>query len=244
LLRSLSAGTSRLHPPLAGQLTAPTSHRLTRLAVAVALVALAVSNCGGGAKSNGLEKKSATQVQQAAAAALKAARSVHLTGTGRTEGKPARLDVRIQGEAGAGTIGLAPGTQYEITTIGHDIYIKADRRGWQALGAPAAMQSLAGRWVKVADHRNLEGFSLDALAAQLTTPDSPLEPKVEQTTLNGKKAVVISQQNGSKLYVANTGPAYPLRGEYKGPDAGRLDFTEYGVDFHITAPSDAVNAPS
>ncbi len=244
VLRSLSTGTSRVHPRQGSQRLTVTSHRHTCVAVAVAIGVLVAGGCGSGAHTNGLEKKSATQVQQAAAGALKAAKSVHLTGTGRSDNTPVRLDLRIQGQASAGTIGLAAGTQYEITAIANDVYIKADRRGWQALGAPAAMQNLAGRWVKVPDHRNLEGFSLDALAAQLIKPDSPVEPKVDQTRLDGKKVVVISQQNGSKLYVANTGPAYPLRGDYKGPDAGRLDFTEYGVDFHITAPSYAVNAPT
>jgi hypothetical protein len=36
-------------------------------------------------------------------------------------------------------------------------------------------------------------------------------------------------------------PLTPLRGEYEGPDAGRIDFSEYGADFDITAPSDAVD---
>jgi len=81
----------------------------------------------------------------------------------------------------------------------------------------------------------------DDLAAQLTKFDSPLETKVEQTTLDGAKVVVISQQNGSKLYVANTGTAYPLRGVIKGENAGQIDFTEYGASFDITAPPDAVD---
>ena len=52
---------------------------------------------------------------------------------------------------------------------------------------------------------------------------------------------VISEKDGSKLYVANTGPACPLRAENKGKDAGRFDFTEYGTDFHITPPGNAVD---
>jgi hypothetical protein len=47
-------------------------------------------------------------------------------------------------------------------------------------------------------------------------------------------------QDGSRLYVANTGPAYPIRGESKGANEGRIDFSEYGVDFQITAPENHV----
>ena len=44
------------------------------------------------------------------------------------------------------------------------------------------------------------------------------------------------------LHVANTGPAYPLRAEFKkGPYAGLFEFSEYGAPLHITAPSNAIN---
>ncbi len=233
---------------------ATTTSRIARLAVIAALIALATSGCGGGGtktntarteatQTNGLEKKSAAQVEQNAAAALKAAKSVHVTGTGRSQGKPQRVDLRIQGNSGSGTIETADGV-LEITTVGADTYLKADQRAWQAMGAPPSLQRLAsGRWVKLGAQQtsSVEGWSLDSLAAQLTKNDSPLQPRVEQATLDGNKAVVLSQQNGSKLYVANTGLAYPLRMELKGTDTGRLDFTEYGSDFHITAPSGAVD---
>jgi hypothetical protein len=57
-----------------------------------------------------------------------------------------------------------------------------------------------------------------------------------QATRDGQQVVVLTRQNGSKLYVANTGRAYPLRGEHKGPAPGRIDFTECAAGFHITAP--------
>ena len=41
--------------------------------------------------------------------------------------------------------------------------------------------------------------------------------------------------------IANTGPAYPLSGELKGQNAGRIEFTEYGAPLHITAPGDAID---
>ena len=121
----------------------------------------------------------------------------------------------------------------EITAIGDAVYLKGDQKTWEMFGVPAAAgRALANKWVKVPPGQvtNLSGFSLDDLAAQLAEADNPLEPGVEQTTLDGNKVVVISQQDGSKLYVANTGPAYPLRGEMKGANAGRIDLTEYGAD--------------
>ena len=228
-----------------------------RLAVMVALVALVTSGCGGATKTsdpqtttqanapptNGLERQSPAQVQQAAAAALKAATSVHVAGVAINNGKPVRVDLRIQGNASSGTMELE-GVKLEIIIIGGTTYLKADQQTWATLGVPAAGgQRLADRWVKTRPQQvaGVTGFSLDNLAAQLMKGDSPWEPTVEQTTLDGNMVVVISRQDGSKLYVANTGPPYPLRGEAKGANAGRTDFTEYGADFHITAPANAMD---
>jgi hypothetical protein len=239
------------------------THRAARLAATAALVALVTSGCGGGTKTgttqtsttqtnaaqsstgqtNGLEKQSAAQVQQAAAAALKGAKSVHVVGTALNQGKPVQVDLHIQGNDSTGTMQLE-GVKLQITTIGSTTYLKADRQTWEALGVPAAVsQRVADRWVKARPQQvgGLTGFTLENLAAQLTKNDSPLEPKVQQATLDGDKVVVVSQQDGTKLYVANTGPPYPLRGEKKGSDAGRVDLTEYGTDFHITAPSNAMD---
>jgi hypothetical protein len=241
---------------------AATSRRVVCLAVLLTLVALATSGCGGGTKSNGattggtqtnsattsgtqtngLENKSAAQVQQDAAAALKAAKSVHAAGTGTSEGQAVRVDLRIQGGSLAGTIEQGGG-RFEFISIGNDTYFRADEGGMKLMGVPPAIQRLAaGRWAKLSSKQmNFQEFSLDSLAAELTNNTSTLASTVEQATLDGNKVVVVSQQDGSKLYVANTGPAYPLRTDSTGTDPGRLDFTEYGVDFHITAPSNAVD---
>lgn len=229
-------------------------HASLRLAVVGALVALALAGCGGGSKTghtqtkapttnrpatNGLENQSAARVLRAATAALRTAKSVHVKGAGVSDqGKPVQVDLRFQGRSGSGTI-EQQGAKLAVVTVGDDTWIKGDQRAWKQLGAPTeALPRLAGRWVKTTEQqKDLEGFSLDSLAAALAKTDSLLVPTVEQTMLDGKQVVVIGQQDGSRLYVANTGPAYPLRAENKGKDAGRLDFTEYGIDFHITAPS-------
>jgi hypothetical protein len=165
-----------------------------------------------------------------------------VTGTSITEDTPAQVDLRIQDGSSSGTITLE-GAQFEITRIGEVTYVKADEGALESLGIPPEMHRRgADRWLKLAPQEAsaLEGFSLDSFAQQLTTSESPLETEVEQTELDGTRVVVISNQDGSKLYVANTDPAYPLRGELKGANAGRIDFSEYDVDFQITAPQISV----
>lgn len=214
-------------------------------AVVVPVVALAASGCGGhtaaaGATgtvtgtTNGLEKKSPADVLQAAAAALSAAKSVHVVAA--IPG--GHLDVRMQGGSSAGTV-TRDGVRVQITVIGSDGYVKTGRAGLHMIGAPRPVQRHdAGRWIKLPAHR-FPGLTLASIANQLTTYYGPLEPKVRQATVNGRKAVIVRWRNGSQMYVANTGPAYPLRGEFKGQYPGSFDFTEYGVRVHITAPGNA-----
>jgi hypothetical protein len=206
-----------------------------------ALVTLVLTGCGGGTSTNGLEDKSPAQIQEEAAAAITGAKGVHVTGTSITDGTPAQVDLRIQNGSSSGTITLE-GADFEITRVGEVIYVKADEAALESLGIPPEMHRLgADRWLKLAPQEaSVEGFSLDSFAQQLTMNDTPLETEVEQTELDGRRVVVISQQDGSRLYVANTGPAYPIRGELKGLNEGRIDFSEYGVDFEITAPENYV----
>jgi hypothetical protein len=223
----------------------PPALRRARVAapVVLALAALALSGCGGSSRTNGLEKLSAGQVQRKAVAALESARSAHVKGTGVFGGHPVRIDLRISGTSTSGAL-AAEGVRVEFTKIGEVTYVKGSGTALRKLGASAAAARVGGdRWLKLGPKQVTlwEGFSLAELADQLVHDDSPVDPQVRQATLDGQQVVVLTQQNGSKLYVANTGRAYPLRGEYNGPAPGRIAFTEYGTDLRITAPKNAID---
>jgi hypothetical protein len=211
--------------------------------VVSALAALALSGCAGDTKTNGLEKLPARTAQQKALAALRSASSAHVKGTSLLAGNPAQVDVRFNGRSSTGVI-AAEGVQFAFTRIEDITYIKASRRTLKQFGAPAPVRRIAAeRWLRLAsDQVTLSGISLAELGDQLAKNESPLDPHVAQETLDGNRVVVVTQQNGSKLYIANTGPAYPLRGDYKGQAAGRFDFTEFGADFRVTAPKHPLDA--
>src|SRR5215472_5546702 len=220
-------------------------HRAFALIVAAAMAALvsvAASACGGattatGPSTNGLEKKSPADVLQAAAVALQAAKSVHVAGTG----PKGHLDARIQHGSATGTLAPA-GAQIGVTIIGRDGYIKTDQAGLKLIGAPLPVQRHdAGRWLKV-PASDFTGFTLAELASELTKYYGPLEPKVRQATLSGRKVVVVSWRDGSKLLVPNRGPAYPPRRELKrGPNAGLYEPGKYGPPLHIPPPNNAID---
>ena len=101
-------------------------------------------------RSDGLEDKSAAQVLEEAAAALRAAKSVHVIGTSVTYGVSAQVDLRIiQDGSSSGTITLE-GAQFEITRVGEVTYVKADEEALASLGVPPEMPRLgADRWLKL-----------------------------------------------------------------------------------------------
>jgi hypothetical protein len=217
---------------------------LTAATAMAALITLTASACGGATTAtstttNGLENKSPADVLQNAASALAGAKSVHVVGTGHS----LRLDIRMQDDSATGTF-TVPGTpQVKFTIIGSDGYINTDQAGLKAMGAPPSVQRLgAGRWLKV-PVSDLKGFTLADMASQLTAYRTRVtSAAVRQATLDGKNVVVISRQDGWKLYVANTGPAYPLHAEFKkGSDADVVNYTEYDAPLHITAPSNAID---
>jgi hypothetical protein len=210
---------------------------LTAATAMAALVTVAASACGGAATTthpttNGLEKKSAADALKAATEALRAAASVHITGSG----PGSRVDLRMTGSSSTGTLEKG-GVPVEVTVIGGTLYVKADQAGLKWFGVPQSQY--AGRWLNLGA-QDLEGLTLADIASQLAAHPGPLEPKVRQAMFNGRKVVVISWQDGGKLHLANTGPAYPLRGDFKGQDVGVINFSEYGAPVHITAPSNAI----
>ena len=213
---------------------------LTAVILTAALVTVAVSACGGATTTsspmtNGLEKRSAADALKAAAGALRAAASVHITGSDPSS----RVDLRMTRSSSTGTIEQG-GVPVEVTVIGGTLYVKADQAGLKTFGVPQPFQRQdAGRWLNLGA-QDFKGLTLADISSQLAALHGPLEPKVRQAMFNGRKVVVISWQNGEKLYVANTGPAYPLRGESMGQNAGVVNYTEYGAPVHITAPSNAI----
>ena len=213
--------------------------RRAGFAAVVVLALAAAGGCVGGEKTNGLERKSAAEVQQAAAAALRNTKFVRVTGMGLGADQAAVFDVRLQDKL-SNITGTLAGSQFEIITVGEDLYLKGEQAAWQALQAPPPVQGFAGRWVQLSSQQvNLAVVSVDSLVA-LVSDNAWRGSTVQQASLDGKKVVVLSRQDGSRLTVANAGLAYPVRIENK-PNGSQVNFTEYGLDSRIAAPADALS---
>jgi len=231
---------------------------LTAAAAMAAIVTVAASACGGPATAtgppangttgacggaatpagppanaatgttNGLENKSAVQVLRAADAAFWAAQSVRIM---RSAPGQEPSDYRVGRNSAIATI-TDTRTRHEwIRIVGRYGYKKTDYGPY------------AGRWLR-SPAGAFPGFTLaDHRYDGLTDDRRYCEAKAQQATVNGKKVMVVSWPDGSKLQIANTGPAYPLRADFKGHPADWMVYSEYNVAFNVTAPPDAIDTP-
>src|SRR3954447_13805668 len=187
---------------------------------------------------------------QAAHDAFAAAPSVHITGTAVRGADAYVVDVRLAGERGGTATIKTSGQTVQVVRIGDDAYVGGDLAFWQSVtGDPAQARRMVGSFVKTtAADGNFGAFTAFTRPATFAAvlPD-PAQPAVvgTTTTIGGRTAVAVRDRTGSTLYVATTGPAYPLR--LDGLTDGQvvfLDLTDYGQPVPLTAPPTAKLAGS
>ncbi|MGF7236663.1 MAG: hypothetical protein ACQSGP_17130 [Frankia sp.] len=214
----------------------------TTIPVVVALGLTA--GCSSGTSLNGEEKKSSTQVVTDARVALKAAKTVHVTGTQKGTGEDAGSDFvmdlyYLNGTGGYGSVTVS-GKRLDIVRIGNDVYIKDDSDVTGSAASTGKFQKLSatsGTGKSVGDIANLGSF-----ADNVITSDKTLQPGVVKGTTDGAKAVVLTDSDGpAKLYVANTGSPVPLAIEGPDPSTGKLTFSDYNKKVEVTAPTNVAS---
>jgi hypothetical protein len=205
----------------------------TRPAAAASALAatLLLSACG----SSPLEGKTGPQVADAAADALDEAGAVHVSGTMTSDGQEGQIDLQLQGDDVLGTITLG-GAELQIIGTGGALYMQAPSEFWASSGLPpAAIAMFEGQWVKVpADQAGgMEEFSLTGFTTLLRDPD---DGAIEDEVTTDGDVVVVRQDDGSTLRVADDDPSYPLELTNKGDSAGTVTFSRFGEKQEISAP--------
>lgn len=168
------------------------------------------------------------------------AHSVRVQGTA-IGGVPAeKFDLRYEGTSIIGSY-VEKGFTYEHITVGDRSYLKANAAAWKAMGnAPDVANMMADQWQRTGSAPSSEEWPSRAIfVSELGLRESAQDATLTQAMLDGRRVVVVTYPDGSKLYVANTGPAYPVRLDVTGNGGGRRDFSQYGTQFHITAPKNA-----
>lgn len=193
----------------------------------------------GACGSSPLEGKTGPEVAAAAADALEAAGSVHVAGTMSTDGQEGQIDLQLQGEDAIGSITLG-GTEIQLITAGGAVYAQAPLEFWTSFGIPdGAAAMFENRWVTVPGEAGagFAEFSLAGFADELRNPsDGAIKDEVSEGEVDGEDVVVVEQENGSTLKVADDDPAYPLEMTNSGDSTGTVTFDRFGETTDISAP--------
>ena len=248
-------------------------HSRFPVAVATATVALALlvgcGSSGGPATIDGADNgeagKTGAQVAKDATAALVESAAVRIDGTFETQdsdSKPITASLVMQLQADGGTLSAKAGTYTsEAVSVGGKSYIKLDASTSRVLGG--AGNKYVGSWLATDsddDDENSDDLTLASVANQLTGDKDfgAIDPTVTSTSLDGKRAVLVTSDRGSKLWVSATGKPYPLRMDLRPkPEAseaprsasvsttdgpGTLSFSRFGERVPLTTPSPIVDS--
>ena len=146
-------------------------------------------------KSDGLASKSPEQIVEQSASVLEDARSFHLEGTVRVDGKRTAVKAdyeqprKLRMSFGQGAVDAS------IITTGSKLYIKANEAFWKQQQVGKAASSLAGRWFRSpASGKEISDLTNDVdpkvLGACLRSDHGSLEHG-GTATVDGQKTVVI-----------------------------------------------------
>jgi hypothetical protein len=206
---------------------------------AAAAATLLLSACGG----SPLDGKNGEEVADAAADALEKAGAVHVEGTVDEDGEKGEIDLQLQGDDASGTLTFS-GVDVELISVDGTAYLQAPPEFWASFGLPEdAAAQFEGRWVLVPAEAasGFEDFSLNGFIDELRNPSSDVKKDVKEDELDGDPVVIVEQEDGSTLTIANDDDAYPLKIEDKGDAPSTVTLSRFGKKTDISAPDDALD---
>jgi hypothetical protein len=212
----------------------------------LAIVAVLLVGCGGkkGPSDNGVSSMTPQQILVQMKTAVADATSVHIVGGGTNGGSTIALDLQLEkGKGGFGHIAVG-GVSFDIIKIGPKLYFKGKKAFLQQY-AGAAAPLFAGRWFAVTT--SVPQFSnFTSLTDIKTLVDNIISSagtltKGNETTIDGQPAIaVVDSAKGGTLYVATTGPAYPLQLN-PGKGKGGIKFTDWDQPVTLKAPANPLD---
>jgi len=227
----------------------PPTVRLKWFSLVASLLALSLSalaGCGSSSSGNGVASKSAEEIVTEAKTAADSASSVHVAGSVNSSGSPVTLDLNLASGKGATGQVSQNGSTFKIVIDGSTAYISGSDAFYRKLGGSAAVQLLAGKWLKISTSMP-EFASFGSLTNMRKLLDTVLVghgtlQKSSTTTIGGQQAIAVNDTTrGGTLYVATTGKPYPLQISKTGSEAGKITFENWDEPVTITPPSSSVN---
>ncbi len=207
--------------------------------------------CGGPPAGNGAEKAGPAAVTRESIAALRGVRTVHLVGgpteasgsagsagTSAVSTRPGGYDLRMSRTASVGTIAEF-GRPVSIVITAAGVFLHGDRTFTTAVTNTRTAAVIGTRWIRVPTGQAAQfaPFTLAGVTSHANF-DGLAGATVARIRLDGQPTVMVSGTDGSRLYVAGTGPPYPLRSVTAGGKVTSV-FSDFNQPLSVTTPAGA-----
>ncbi|WP_189761885.1 hypothetical protein [Streptomyces xanthochromogenes] len=224
--------------------------RARRAALPVVLcagLAAALTACGSDPDegTNGVGKLSAPEIESKARTAADGADAVRLSGTLVSKGGSYKIDMKLKGSGGSGTVTSQKST-FGLLRVGDDLFLKAGAGFWshsESGGAAQAAGKLDDKYVKVPSgdpaYQQLRGFTDKSVLLKGMLGLQGTLSKGDRSEVGTVRTVRIEagkDGEGGTLDVSLQGTPYPLRFERAG-GAGVLELADWNKDFALAPPS-------
>jgi hypothetical protein len=210
------------------------------------LLVVLLAGCGSSGSGNGIASKTPQEILARAKALADDATSVHVAGSITSGGMPITFDLQVlAGEGGRGQL-AENGLSFELIQTRRFVYIKGSPAFYTHIGGAAAAQVLQGKWLK-APTASSEFASLASLTdlrqlVDTTLADHETLSRGAVTTVDGHKAIAVNDTSqGGTIYIATTGPPYPIEVTKAGSGGGTITFNQWNQPVTLTAPASAID---
>jgi hypothetical protein len=200
------------------------------------------SSSSAAPSASGNETIAASELQSKVVAAMKAATTFHLVGTGTDGGKPLSFDIHFAPHKAAGWV-KQEGQKIElINPGGASLYFRLPGALWKQLASAQAATMFTGKWVKVpANDKNFaplaQAFDAQSFTGGISDEASGDLAKVGPATVEGVAATEYkSASDGTQVFIAVSGPPVILKAVDKASDGGTVTFSDYDKPYAPTLP--------
>jgi hypothetical protein len=206
----------------------------------------ALGGCGGSSQGNGVAAKTPAEILAGAKVLAEAASAVHVSGSIISNGMPITLNMYLVASRGGRGQVSVNGLSFEVIRIHGTVFVKGSPAFYRHVAGPAAARLLEGRWLKApASSGSLAALAPLTEVRQLADTNlaahGPLA-KGATTTVEGRRALAVRDTStGGTLFVATSGPPYPLAITAAGAGAGRVVFDHWNTIVPVLPPANALD---
>jgi hypothetical protein len=225
------------------------AYRAAGIRVVVALATAGIVTVGAGAlaaraATNSITSQSPSAILAAATSAIDGVSTVHVAGSGVSNGRSLSLDLHlVAAKGGEGTVALG-GLSFQFVVIGNEGYFKSSVAFWKRYTNAAVAQLVENRWFKASTDGDFASFAefgnIRELFGSLLGAHGTLA-KGQLTTVRAQRVIPITNEtNGGTLYVAASGKPYPVE-IANTRKHGVIVIDNIDQPVSLIAPSDAIN---